>query len=124
MSVELSILVHCLVSLSFSRMGISVRAVARAPGRATITALAMPLGGPDAHAGHKDILAYPVLKDTIVIEVSPKIGNECDKPILLPPHGNAQLRVDSRFAQGHVSTFVFPFLFVLFLNLIFFLYRK
>lgn len=78
-------------------MGVSVRVIARSPGRATITALAMPLGGPDSHAGHKDILGYPVLKDTIIIEVSPRMGTDCDRPILLPPHGNAHLNVDSRF---------------------------
>jgi hypothetical protein len=76
-------------------MGVAVSVVARSPGRATITATVMPLAGPNAHAGSNDILAHPSLKDTIEIEVHPRLGSDCDKPLLLPPHGSINIFSDS-----------------------------
>jgi hypothetical protein len=65
--------------------------VARAPGRATVTATALPVAGFDSHAGTKDVLRYPSLRDSLQIEVVPRLGTQCDRPLRVLPYGSVDL---------------------------------
>eukprot|EP00026_Physarum_polycephalum_P000235 Phypoly_transcript_00235.p1 GENE.Phypoly_transcript_00235~~Phypoly_transcript_00235.p1 ORF type:complete len:1269 (+),score=209.82 Phypoly_transcript_00235:1817-5623(+) len=74
-----------------SGMGVSVRVVAHAPGRAIVTAMVMPMKGPESHASSNDVLSLPVLRDSFVINVVPHLGTTCDRPMLVVPHSSVGL---------------------------------
>lgn len=65
--------------------------MAHAPGRATITATALPVAGFDSHAGTKDVLKYPSLRDSVQIDVVSRLGTQCDRPMRILPYSSVEL---------------------------------